>query len=619
MKYSDVPILMYHDLGEFDSLWCVSVNEFEKQMQYLKEQNYQTISLTELQESLNDNKETDGKKIVLTFDDARKGVYQYAYPILKNQGFTATIFVVPTWIDDQDIPEKEDYDFMSWNELQELVQNGFDIGSHTYSHKNLVTLDLVQLSRELEQADQAIKGKLNIVPQHFAYPYGKFNQEIAQTVLSRYSTALSTIKGFDKTPGQYARQWVLRETSFDGFRSLLIPKKLSLCMIVKNEEVFLEQCLQSVQGLVDEIIIVDTGSTDKTKEIAAKFTDKLFGFTWCDDFSAARTESLKYATGDWILVLDADEVIDLADIPFIKSALYEDYPAYNLVTKNYSNTSSVSGWQAANDQWTHGFAGWHPSIKIRLFQKSPQAIFQGRVHEMIPEAVFEKVGVLPFFVHHYGAERKKEGNYLELLHQKVEDQPTSKAYFELGVAYKNACQLKEAEQFLQKAVDLDSDSITPRLNLAIVQSKNSVVEKAKENFLRVLEKNPELAEAYAGLAFLFFKQNKLIPAAENWELAVKYNPQFLDGYINLGGVYESLGQFDKALGNLKTALQLSPKAARAYYNLGVVHEKCGVLPLALKCYEKALELGYKKEELWQRIVKIREFLTKHNSKEQNHG
>jgi len=482
MKYSDIPILMYHDIGYFESPWCVSVDEFEKQMQWLKEHDYQTISLTELQDGLNENKESNGNKTVLTFDDARKGVYEFGVPFLKQYGFTAAIFVVPAWINSQEIPEKEKSAFMSWEELRELAHNDFEIGSHTYSHKTLVTLDLVQLSLELERADQEIKERLNVIPRHFAYPYGKFNFDIAQTVLSRYSTALSTSKGFDKTPGQYARQWVLRDTSLDEFKSLLIPKTISLCMIVKNEEKFLEQCLQSVQGLVDEIIIVDTGSTDKTKEIARRFTDKVYDFQWCDDFSAARNESLKHATGDWILVLDADEVIDPADIPIIKEALYEPYSSYNLITKNYSNSSSVSGWQVADDQFSRGFSGWHPSVKIRFFQRNPRAVFQGRVHEMIPETVFKKVGVLPFFVHHYGAKKKKEGNYLELLEKKIQDQPTSKAYFELGVAYKNSDQMKEAEQFLQKAVDLDKESITPLLNLAIVQNKNNEVEKRRGNF-----------------------------------------------------------------------------------------------------------------------------------------
>ena len=84
---------------------------------------------------------------------------------------------------------------------------------------------------------------------------------------------------------------------------------ISLCMIVKNEEEVLSRCLDSVKDLVDEIIIVDTGSTDKTKEIAAKYTDRIYDFHWINDFAAARNESFKYATKDYILYLDADDVI----------------------------------------------------------------------------------------------------------------------------------------------------------------------------------------------------------------------------------------------------------------------------------------------------------------------
>src|SRR3989344_5073579 len=99
---------------------------------------------------------------------------------------------------------------------------------------------------------------------------------------------------------------------------------ISLCMITKNEEQFLEQCLNSVQELVDEIIIVDTGSTDKTKEIAAKFTDKIFDFKWGDVFSKARNESLKQATKDWILVLDADEQLDQDGIREVKKSVLNE-------------------------------------------------------------------------------------------------------------------------------------------------------------------------------------------------------------------------------------------------------------------------------------------------------
>lgn len=85
---------------------------------------------------------------------------------------------------------------------------------------------------------------------------------------------------------------------------------ISLCMIVKNEEAVLARCLDSVAGLMDEIIIVDTGSTDHTKEIAAQYTDKIYDFTWIGDFSAARNFSFSKATMDYIYAPDADEVLD---------------------------------------------------------------------------------------------------------------------------------------------------------------------------------------------------------------------------------------------------------------------------------------------------------------------
>ena len=78
---------------------------------------------------------------------------------------------------------------------------------------------------------------------------------------------------------------------------------VSLCMIVKNEEDVLERCLKSVAGLVDEIIIVDTGSTDRTREIATHFTNQIFDFPWQDDFSAARNEAFSHASMDYCMWL----------------------------------------------------------------------------------------------------------------------------------------------------------------------------------------------------------------------------------------------------------------------------------------------------------------------------
>ena len=95
--------------------------------------------------------------------------------------------------------------------------------------------------------------------------------------------------------------------------------RVSLSLIVKNEEANLPACLQSVAGLVDEVVVIDTGSSDRTREIARAFGAKVFDFPWCDSFSAARNEGLRHATGQWVLWLDADEYFDQPNLEKVKS------------------------------------------------------------------------------------------------------------------------------------------------------------------------------------------------------------------------------------------------------------------------------------------------------------
>ena len=114
---------------------------------------------------------------------------------------------------------------------------------------------------------------------------------------------------------------------------------ISLCMIVKNEEKVIERCLRSAKNLVDEIVIVDTGSTDKTKEIVHRYTDKVYDFKWCDDFSKARNFSFSKATKEYILWLDADDVILKEDremfISLNVNVNKEMYKILNLVMYNF--------------------------------------------------------------------------------------------------------------------------------------------------------------------------------------------------------------------------------------------------------------------------------------------
>ena len=148
---------------------------------------------------------------------------------------------------------------------------------------------------------------------------------------------------------------------------------ISLCMITKNEENCLEQCLNSVKEIADEIIIVDTGSTDKTKEIAKKFNAKIFDFKWCDDFSAARNESLKHAAKDWILVLDADEIIEKKDLEKIRNIIEDEkgFSGFALEQRSYTNNYFEGALKNDSDfELAKDYPFYVANFLVRLFKNN---------------------------------------------------------------------------------------------------------------------------------------------------------------------------------------------------------------------------------------------------------
>lgn len=625
-----VPILMYHEVGHSDSPWCITPEQFEAQMKFLHEQGYVSISLSQLKTNLDEKRSLPTKAAVITFDDGRKGVYTHAFPILQHYGFTATIYIVPSWIEGANIPPEEAYsEFLNWKELQELSEHGFELGSHSFSHANLTKLNEAHLVEQIDRAQEIIQQKLNVSVHHFSYPYGAYNDVVAHKVIGRHDTAVTVERGFGKLNGKFARQRVLNTASLERFQQLLTPPHLSLAMIVKNEEKNLARCLSSVQDLADEIIIVDTGSTDKTKEIAAQFTDKIFDFTWVDDFAAARNEALKHAAGDWILILDADEIIAQEDHATIQEAINNwDITGYRILTRNYTNATSMSNWRPSSpsDSYAKSYKGWFPSLKVRLFQRKENIQFEGRIHEMVDFSIAgqgKMLKVLPILVHHYGEkdqDSQKVQRYMKLSQQKVQENPQdAKAYFELGVLHKEAGQYADAEKAFMESIHQDEiqDKIRllPRLNLAIVQQKQQKYAAAIENYQKVLEKavnNSNNPEAHFGLGFCYFQQNELEQALHHFQQAVIQNPYFLDAYINLGAVWERLGKYKFAIDALSDALALSPENARAHYNIGVVYEKVGDLTKAMAAYENAIELNYsRKAELIPKVAKIKEILGFH--------
>lgn len=147
---------------------------------------------------------------------------------------------------------------------------------------------------------------------------------------------------------------------------------ISVCMIVKNEEKNLAACLDCLQGIADEIVIVDTGSTDATKEIAAKYTDKLYDFAWVDDFSAARNFAFSKATMDYIYSADADERLDeenRAKFLQLKEALL---PEIEIVQMYYCN------------QLEHNtIYSFDKEYRPKLYKRVRNFVWQERIHEAV--------------------------------------------------------------------------------------------------------------------------------------------------------------------------------------------------------------------------------------------
>ncbi len=159
---------------------------------------------------------------------------------------------------------------------------------------------------------------------------------------------------------------------------------LSLCMIVKNEEEVLERCLDCVKDITDEIIIVDTGSSDDTKNIAKRYTNHVYDFTWIDDFSAARNYSFSKATMDYIMWLDADDVIDEENQGKLKELIANLEQTIDMVYLRYDVAFD------AND---------HPTLcyyRERIFKRSNEYKWEGEIHEVIPAngySIYEEITI----------------------------------------------------------------------------------------------------------------------------------------------------------------------------------------------------------------------------------
>ncbi len=147
---------------------------------------------------------------------------------------------------------------------------------------------------------------------------------------------------------------------------------ISLCMIVKNEERVLGRCLDSVADLVDEVIVVDTGSTDRTKEIAASYTDRIYDFAWVDDFSAARNFAFSKATKEYIYSADADEVLSEENRERFRVLKENLFPEIEIVQMKYGNQLQFGTVYNFDEEY-----------RPKLFKRQREFVWEEPVHEMV--------------------------------------------------------------------------------------------------------------------------------------------------------------------------------------------------------------------------------------------
>lgn len=370
---------------------------------------------------------------------------------------------------------------------------------------------------------------------------------------------------------------------------------LSLCMIVKDEGKFLGDCLSAINPYADEIIVIDTGSKDNTKEIAESFGAKVYDFDWCDDFSAARNFSLSKAAKDWVLVLDADETISSSDMEKIKHLL-DDGPAdsYVFTQRNYTYDRSMLGFVPCHKESRHtkDFLGYETSKLVRLFRNNKGFEFRSRVHELIEPSIKERGGIVRdsgINIHHYREckskvfEEEKRKRYFELGEKQIKDKPDDeKAYYETGLILLKWKEYGKAIGRFRKVMEISPGYKKVRYNLGLAYYRMGELDKAEEILKECIVEKPKLDAAYNILGLIYQKRREFDKAID---ILMKGINHCRSGSLvqSLGSLYVRIGVFDEALKAFRIVLKSSPD------DIGVLNNLSGAY-VGLKEYDEAIKI-----------------------------
>jgi len=343
---------------------------------------------------------------------------------------------------------------------------------------------------------------------------------------------------------------------------------LSLAMIVKNEEKTLGRCLDSVKDLVDEIIIVDTGSTDKTKEIAKEFKAEIFDFEWIDDFSAARNFSFDQCTCDFIMWLDADDVIEPEEAEKIKNL---DLSDKEIILSDYVYCQE-------------------PLLLVpreRIVKRSLGLKWLMPIHESI--TLSGQVFHSDFKVHHY---RIKSGSpernmkILEKAYKKNTKDPRiiyylGKEYHDEGMAINNQELIDKARRLFEKRIKLGKgwigDTFYTYYRLAkCYYGKNDT--KFRDYIYECLKIEEKVAEPNYLMGQFYFDRGEWDKAIHWFEICIRlkkidlayinYRPEYYTWYpaMQLSVCYYNIGNLDKAYEYSKKFIEYNPNHPKAINN-----------------------------------------------------
>jgi tetratricopeptide (TPR) repeat protein len=464
-------------------------------------------------------------------------------------------------------------------------------------------------------------------------PYFKDISTILISV-KRYDYAISLLEAALETGNETDETRAL----LDKCRTLepSTPVLLSLCMIVKDEEENIERSLMSVKPLVDEMIVIDTGSTDRTKDIARSLGAKVYDFQWTESFSDARNFSISKAAGKWILVLDADEVISPRDHERLRGLVTPPYPkrginkdsssiplldkggqggviAFSFVTRTYVQQLNTVGWVGNYGQYKDEEAGtgWFPGEKVRMFPNDSRFRFEFPLHERIEPSLI-KAGIeirkcdIP--VHHYGnfvnkskTDFRAAQNY-ELGKRKIAERGEQNfmAYYELAIQGAELGKHEETVAYLKKAIALKPDFSKAYQSMGNAHYNLRKYGEALAYYRKAFELKPEPRDArdtvlmYATCEMLTGNADKTLSLLETF---IGNDISFPQAVLLLAEANYCLGKKEKGSGLAQKLKDMKLDAPQSFMQFSRLLASAGKFRYAVSLLEGSIKTGFSTDEM----------------------